>query len=212
MNRNPQPILVAIAGGSGSGKSWLAGRLARALGCGVSRISLDDFYHDLSHLPAPARERVNFDHPRAIDWPRLERVLEDCRAGRATRFPSYNFKTHCRRPRLKRSRPKPFVICEGLWLLRRPALRRLFHLRIFLEGPARLRLVRRRARDIRERGRSPESVTRQFRRQVAPMHRRFVASQARRADLVLSPPVSARNVRRLVESLQKLRAGRKGGV
>ncbi len=197
-------MLVAIVGGSGSGKTWLADRLARALPGKVSRISLDDFYRDLSHLSPHARARVNFDHPRAVDWACLEKVLRSCLAGHRTGLPRYDFRTHCRRPGLKAWRPRPIVICEGLWLLRRPALRRLFQVRIFLECPAALRLHRRLGRDVRARGRSPESVVRQFKLQVAPLHQRFVASQARRADLVLKSPVSAGSVRGLAGMLRKL--------
>ena len=205
MNPKAQPILVALAGGSGAGKTWLANRLGKALGHKISRISLDDFYRDLSHLPPGLREQVNFDHPRAIDWDCLEKVVGDCLAGRRTALPRYDFKTHCRRPVAKTWQPARIVICEGLWLLRRPALRRSFHLRIFLNCPAAIRLRRRLERDAKERGRSPESVVRQFRKRVAPMHRRFVAPQAGRADLVLRSPVSAEALRRLAGALRKLR-------
>src|SRR6266478_2144711 len=153
--------LIAIVGGSGAGKTWLADRLQQALGPEACCLSLDNFYRDRSHLPPARREQINFDHPRAIDWPCLERVLKDCRAGRATHLPQYNFTSHTRLHTDLPYRPKTLVIVDGLWLLRRPAVRRLFDLRIFLDAPPRLRFRRRLARDVAERGRSPAAARRQ---------------------------------------------------
>ncbi len=91
MKTRPAPLLVAIVGGSGAGKSRLAGQLQNALGTRAARISLDDFYLDRSHLPPARRAKINFDLPRAIDWPCVDRVLRDCLAWRATRLPKYRF-------------------------------------------------------------------------------------------------------------------------
>src|SRR5580700_8022235 len=152
------PLLVAIVGGSGAGKSWLAGRIVAALGGRAGRVELDAFYRDRSYLSPERRARINYDHPRAIDWPGVERALGDCLAGRRTRLPRYDFQDHCRLRTTKLLQPKPIVLVDGLWLLRRPSLRRLFGLRIFLDCPARRRLSRRVARDARLRGRTPASV------------------------------------------------------
>jgi uridine kinase len=172
-------------GGSGSGKSWLAERLQMRLAPHAARLSQDDFYLDRSHLPPRRRARVNFDHPHAIDWARLERALRALRAGRPVRIPVYDFASHCRRKRDRLFKPKPVVLVEGLWLLRRRQVRRLFDFSIFLDVPRRRRLERRLRRDVHERGRSRASVLEQFRRTVEPMHRKHVAPQARHADLVL---------------------------
>jgi uridine kinase len=91
-----KPLLVAIVGGSGAGKTWLAKKLEAALTPDAARFSLDDFYRDCSRLHPERRAKINFDHPRAIDWPIMERVLKDLRAGRAARLPCYDFKTHSR--------------------------------------------------------------------------------------------------------------------
>jgi len=195
--------LIAIVGGSGAGKTWLADRLQQALGPEACRLSLDNFYRDRSHLPLARREQINFDHPRAIDWPCLERVLKDCRVGRATHLPHYDFTSHTRLRTDPSWRPKPLIIADGLWLLRRPAVRRLFDLRIFLDCPAELRLRRRLTRDARERGRSRASVRRQFQATVTPMHERYVAPQAGRADLVLKQPLQEAEVRQLADGLRK---------
>lgn len=196
--------LIAITGGSGSGKTWLADQLQVLLGEITARLSLDDFYHDRSHLPSARRARLNFDHPRAIDWPCVERVLTDCKAGRATRLPRYDFATHTRVSNGVPWHPKPLVLMDGLWLLHRPAMRRLFDLSIFVDCPAPLRLRRRLKRDVAVRGRTPASVCRQFRETVAPMHRRFVQPQARWASLVLSSPCSEAGVHKLTDSLWTL--------
>ncbi len=198
------PILVAIVGGSGAGKSQLAGQLADLLGAEAARLSLDDFYRDQSHLPAGRRAKLNFDHPRAVDWPSVERVLGDWLAGLPALVPRYDFATHCRRG-FRMVQPKPIVLVDGLWLLLRPSLRRLFRLRIFLNCPARIRLARRLARDVEARGRTRASVLEQFRDAVQPMHRRFVAPQARWADVVLKGNWDDREVERLVRRIRDQR-------
>jgi uridine kinase len=204
MNSQQPPVLIAVVGGSGAGKTWLADRLQEALAARVSRLSLDDFYRDLSHLSFAQRERVNFDHPQAIDWPRLEEVLSGSLAGQAVRVPRYDFATHSRRPETETWQPQELVLCDGLWLLWRPAVRRLFARAIFVDCPAKRRLARRLERDQRERGRSRASVLKQFREDVAPMHERFVAPQARWADRVISSPMEQAVVREMVRELESL--------
>lgn len=185
---NPPPVYIAIVGGSGAGKSWLAERLQQCFGSQCARICLDNFYRDRSHLPAARRERLNYDHPRAIDWDRVQQFLHDTRAGRATFVPQYDFKTHSRKaPQLWE--PKPVIVFEGLWLLSRAELRDEFDLSIFLDAPGWLRLRWRTARDLAERGRSAASVRQQFIAQVGPMHVRHVAPQRRFADVVLKQKI-----------------------
>jgi uridine kinase len=196
--------LIAIAGGSGAGKSWLAGRLQRALGTKAARLSLDDFYRDRSHLPPGRREQINYDHPRAIDWPCLERVLGDCRAGRRARVPCYDFATHTRSSRRRQWQPRALILVEGLWLLHRRAVRGQFDLKIYVGCPENIRMGRRLARDVAERGRNLASVRRQFREKVAPMHQRFVAPQALLADIVLTRPPGRGQVRQLAAILRTL--------
>ncbi len=195
--RASTPFLIAIVGGSGSGKSWLAERLASALAPKAARLSLDDFYLDRSHLSPARRARINFDHPRAIDWHAFERVIRALRAGRPARLPSYDFATHSRRASSQVLQPRLIILVDGLWLLRRPSLRRLFALKLFLDCPNRTRLVRRLARDLRTRGRTRASIQAQFRNQVEPMHCKFVAPQARWADVVLHSPINVHQVARL---------------
>ena len=178
-------LLVAIVGGSGSGKTWLAKKLRAALGRKALRISLDDFYLDRSHLSPSRRAKLNFDHPRAIDWVGFEKALRDLRAGRATRIPRYDFSTHCRLPVRRLLHAKPVLLVDGLWLLRRKSLRKLFDFKIFLECPSATRFQRRLSRDLLSRGRTRASIRKQFRTTVEPMHRRFVQDQKRLAGMVV---------------------------
>jgi uridine kinase len=201
-NKTP-PLLVAIVGGSGAGKSWLAQRLRAALGGKAVHFSLDDFYRDRSHLPPARRARINFDHPRAIDWAEVEAVLRDCQAGRNAALPCYDFQNHSRLPATKVLKPKPIVLMDGLWLLRRPSLRRWFGLGIFLDCPAHLRLSRRIKRDALSRGRTRSSVREQFRRTVEPMHARFVAPQRLRADVILRGEWGEKEIAEIVKKVRE---------
>ena len=196
------PILVAIVGGSGAGKTWLADQLQAILGTKAARLSLDDFYRDRSGLSPSRRATINFDTPRAIDWVSFERVLQLCLAGKTARIPCYDFKTHCRLRSSKLLKPRPIILVDGLWLLRRPSLRRLFSLSIFLDCPASLRLRRRLARDVLTRGRNRASVEEQFWNTVQPMHLKYVAPQARWAEVVLEDDCGKREIESLAARLR----------
>jgi uridine kinase len=198
-----QALLVAIVGGSGSGKSLLAEKLQAALGPNAARLSLDDFYRDRSHLSPAQRARINFDKPAAIDWPSFERVVKACLHFKKTVVPRYDFRTHCRLSRSHVLKPKPIMLVDGLWLLRAPQIRRLFSFRIFLDAPMRLRLRRRFARDVTDRGRSAKSIRDQFQKTVEPMHRRFVLPQIQCADVVLKGDWSNREVTKLTAVLRQ---------
>ena len=172
-------------GGSGAGKSWLAEKLQQTLETKAGRLALDDFYRDRSHLSVAQRAKLNFDNPSAIDWPRFEAVLQNLAAARPARVPSYDFEGHCRLSRTRIVEPKPILLVEGLWLLRRRSIRNFFGLSIFVAAPCATRLTRRLARDLQTRGRTHASVLEQFRRTVQPMHLKYVEPQKRWADLIL---------------------------
>ncbi|MBI5684034.1 MAG: uridine kinase [Verrucomicrobia bacterium] len=189
--------LVAIVGGSGSGKTWLARRLKRRLGRHAGLVSLDDFYRDLSALPKRERDRRNFDDPAAIEWGLFLETLARIKRGEPAAIPRYDFASHTRQRRARAWKPKPIVLLDGLWLLRETQARRLYSLSVYLDAPGETRLQWRIARDRKERGRSRASVLRQFREQVEPMHARFVAPQARHADIVLDSPAGDKVLGRL---------------
>ena len=196
--------LIAIVGGSGSGKTWLARRLRQRLGRNAGLISLDDFYRDLSALPRRERNRRNFDDPAAIEWKLFLQTLAQIKRGEPAVIPRYDFASHTRRLRPRLWKPKPVVLLEGLWLLREPRARRLYSLSIYLNAGSDMRLRRRMARDRKERGRSRASVLRQFREHVEPMHGRFVAPQARYADIVLDSPVGSEALYKLAAMVEEL--------
>jgi len=198
--------LVAIAGGSGSGKTWLARRLRRRLGNITGLLSLDDFYCDLSTVPKRERDRRNFDDPTAIEWSLFLETLARIKRGAPAAIPRYDFASHTRRPRPRLWTPKPVVLLDGLWLLREPRARRLYSLSVYLNTPGEVRLQRRVARDRRERGRSRASVLRQFHAHVEPMHERFVAPQARHADIVLDLPIGDVTLGKLAAMVEELTA------
>jgi uridine kinase len=203
MNIQPHTRLIAIVGGSGSGKSWLATCLAQALPGRLACLSLDAFYRDRSHLTVSQRERVNFDHPRSIDWPCFTRVLEQCQKGQSVRLPQYDFTTHTRLGYVP-FKPTALLAVEGLWLLHRPWLRRVFSLRIYLNCSDELRLERRLQRDQAQRGRSMEQEKRRFQEVVRPMHNRYVAPQAKWADTILVSPVSGEDLEAVINELDLL--------
>jgi uridine kinase len=202
MKIEQQTKLIAIVGGSGSGKSWFASEMNHRLEPLSTVLSLDDFYYDLSKLTPEARDAVNYDHPQTIDWPLFESVLDDCLMGRVTGVPQYDFKTHTRLPMISIFQPAPLVLVEGLWVLHVPKLRSWFSLKIFLDCPESLRMKRRLVRDVTGRGRTPDSVKDQFNSMVAPMHDRFVAPQAACADITLKGEPGEFELRELREILQ----------
>lgn len=175
-------LVVGICGGSGSGKTTLCSRLADRLGGEALRLSFDSYYRDLPDLPPQLRDTRNFDHPDALDADLLASHLDDLAAGRPVAVPQYDFATFRRSPEVALVEPRPVVLVEGILLFcHRPLVERL-DLRIFRQCPEDVRFARRRARDVDERGRSPESVRAQFQATVKPMHDRFVEPYAVLAD------------------------------
>ena len=198
--------LIALVGGSGAGKSWLADRLSREFGDEATSLSLDDFYSDLAHLVFSEREKVNFDHPDAIDWVLFEGVLRDLQSGAAALVPRYDFASHTRATQREPRSPRPFIFVEGLWLLWHSHLRDLFNLRIYLDCIQSMRWQRRVTRDLSERGRTTDSVREQFWNFVAPMHERFVEPQKAWADLVIEQSITQTELGRLTATIRALRA------
>ena len=174
--------MLGIAGCSGSGKTTLAAQLARTLG-GI-HFHLDNYYLDLAHLPFSERVRQNFDDPAIIESTLLAAHLAALARGETIERPVYDFSTHTRLPgRTERVAAAAYVIVEGLFALYYPALLPLYSLRIYVETPDAVCFARRLKRDIEERGRTAESVRRQYESTVRPSSLAFVRPSAANADL-----------------------------
>jgi uridine kinase len=175
--------LVGIAGPSGAGKSFLAKHLKCALGAEV--LALDRYYRDLSHLPPAERAGVNFDAPEALEHELLIDQVSRLRNREAVRLPVYDFTTHTRTARKEILPLSEVIILEGLFTLYWPGLRELLSTKVYVDLGDELCLARRTARDVRERGRTTESVTQQYRTTVAPMAHRYVHPTISHADVVV---------------------------
>lgn len=183
-NQSLRPILVGIAGGSCAGKTTLASEVAKRLApLPVGAIQFDSYYRDLSHLPLPERHRQNFDCLEILEWELLRDHLRELHAGQPVRVPVYDYRVHNRSAETRLVSPAPVVMVEGILLFAVPALVELLDLRVFLDAAADVRLARRIERDIRERGRTKESVIAQYLATVQPMHDRLVEPSKKFADL-----------------------------
>lgn len=181
-----QPIILGVAGGSGSGKTTIVREIVQALGSDrISVIHHDSYYCDRSSVPAEERESINYDHPDALETRLLVRHLEELRAGRAVDVPVYDFSSHTRTERVMHVQPSPVVIVEGILILAERALRELMDIRVFVRTDADLRVIRRIERDLAERERSLESVVEQYVKTVRPMHLEFVEPSERWAHVII---------------------------
>ena len=180
------PVVIGIAGGSGSGKTTVQRRIIEAFG--PHRIALldhDSYYVDLSHLPEEERARFNFDHPDALETGLMVEHLDRLLAGESIEKPTYDFTTHSRCSETETVYPHPVVIVEGILVLGEPELRERMDIKIFVDAPADIRLIRRIQRDLHERGRDIETIIQQYQRTVRPMHLEFVEPSKRVADVII---------------------------
>lgn len=181
-----RPLIIGIAGGTGSGKTTIAARLAAAIPperCVV--IEHDAYYRDLSGMSAGEREKVNFDHPSALDSALLAEHLRRLRAGEPVEVPIYDFVTHTRRAETRAVAPAPVILVEGILVFVEAAVREQLDIKIFVDTDADIRLMRRIRRDLEQRGRTFQSVRDQYYATVRPMHLEYVEPSKRWADLIL---------------------------
>ncbi|MCP4873161.1 MAG: uridine kinase [Proteobacteria bacterium] len=182
-------VLIGFSGGSCSGKSTLVDAIAEHLAdLAPARLTFDRYYRPLDHLTLAERDRINFDHPDSLDDELFVAHLQALRDGLGVDVPVYDFATHSRLAEPDRIEPSMVVLVDGILLLADPRAAQLLDVSVFLDVDADLRLERRIARDTVERGRSEESVRRQFAESVAPMHDRFVQPSGERADRVIRWP------------------------
>ncbi|MCZ2156262.1 MAG: uridine kinase [Bryobacterales bacterium] len=175
--------IIAIAGGSGAGKSFLAAHVSQRLAAPV--LSLDAYYRDLSHLPLSERAQQNFDDPDALDWPLLRHQLALLQAGNPVEVPVYDFSTHVRTGESKSLTAREFLVIEGIFALWDAEVRNTLSAGVFLDFPDDGCLERRIVRDVVERGRTPASVRQQYEQTVRPMYVEYVAPTRQYADLCL---------------------------
>lgn len=181
-----RPTVIGIAGGTGSGKTTVARKVAAGLPEGAAvLIEHDSYYRDLADLQADDRTQVNFDHPDSLDNDLLIAHLDQLRAGQPAVIPQYDFTTHCRLPEGRPVQAAPVIIVEGILVFVDPRLRERMHIKLFVDTASDLRVFRRIRRDLEQRGRSFDSIRAQYYATVRPMHLEFVAPSKRWADLII---------------------------
>ena len=181
-----KPLIIGIAGGSGSGKSTVARNVAQALRTeSVAFIDMDAYYLNFVDLPIEERRKINWDHPDAFDWPLLIEQLERLAAGEAVEKPVYDFVTHTRSHQAVTIPPADVVVVDGILLFSDARVRDLCDVKVFVDADADIRLIRRIRRDITKRGRPLEEVLEQYLTTVQPMHLQFVEPSKRYADVIV---------------------------
>jgi uridine kinase len=186
MAENTTPIIIGVAGGTGSGKTTVANTILDRVGPHrIAHIQHDSYYRDLSHLPPHERGRINFDHPDSLETDLLIKHLEDLRTWHPVEIPVYDFTTHSRTGCSVRVEPRHVILVDGILIFVEKALRRMFDIKIFVDTDADLRFIRRLQRDLAERGRTTRSVVDQYLNTVRPMHLEFVEPSKRYADLII---------------------------
>jgi uridine kinase len=205
-------MIIGIAGGSGSGKSTVARKVAEAIeGASVAFIDMDGYYRDFSALPFEERRLVNWDHPEAFDWDLLISQLGALRAGNSIQKPVYNFVTHTRDHSIVDVPAADVIVIDGILLFADARVRDLCDVKVFVDADADIRLLRRIRRDIGERGRPLEEILEQYLSTVQPMHLEFVEPTKRYADVIV--PRGGHNlvaIEMIVAKIQR-RLGQRGG-
>ncbi len=179
------PLIIGVAGGSGSGKTTVARAIVEHLDLDAVLIDADAYYCDLAHLSLEERKQVNFDHPEALDIPLLAEHLTSLAQGRSIEKPTYDFAAHTRATRTVMVEPRDVVLVDGILIFSDSRLRPLFDIKVFVDVAGDVRFIRRMRRDILERGRRLEDVIDQYLGTVRPMHMEFVEPSKRYADVIL---------------------------
>lgn len=179
-------MIIGICGGTGSGKTTVANRILESVGASeVGFLQQDAYYRELDQMPLDYREKINFDHPDAIDNDLLVEHLQALKRGEAVELPVYDFKNYTRRNETHHLEPPAIIIIEGILIFADERLRKEMDLKVFVDTPDDIRFIRRLRRDIAERGRTIESVIEQYLATVRPMHMQFVEPSKRHADVII---------------------------
>jgi uridine kinase len=186
MPNNKEPIVIGIAGGSGSGKTTVANVVLKRVGANrIAFLQHDAYYRDFKDLPFNQRVETNFDHPDSLETDLLVDHILQLKSGEGVELPIYDFTTYTRTDKTIHIRPHRVILVEGILLFAEPSLRKLFDVKIFVDTDADIRFIRRLQRDITERGRKTENVVAQYLRTVRPMHLEFVEPSKRYADVII---------------------------
>lgn len=179
-------LIIGIAGGTGCGKTTVVNQILNQLPEGeVGVISQDSYYKDTSHLSFDERVKINFDHPRSIDFELLESHLKELKKGNDIHQPVYSFIKHNRTGDTILTHPRKVMIVEGILILTNPELRDMFDIKIFVHADSDERLIRRLKRDITERGRDIEEVLSRYQNTLKPMHQQFIEPMKEYADIII---------------------------
>lgn len=188
-----RPLIVGVAGGTGSGKSTVARKVAEALQhASVAFLDMDAYYHNYAHLPIEERRRLNWDHPERLDIDLLVTHLEALRSGAPIEKPVYDFVSHTRAPQAVQVPAADVIVIDGILLFVDERLRALCDVKVFVDADADIRLARRIRRDMAKRGRPLQEILEQYLTTVRPMHLQFVEPSKRYADVIV--PEGGHNV------------------
>lgn len=180
------PLVIGVAGGSGSGKTTVVRKIIESVGEGsINLVQHDAYYRDLSHMSAEERAKQNFDHPASLQTELMVRHVQALKQGFAVDIPKYDFSNHLRKSETTTLRPRKVVLLDGILIFSEKTLLDLMDIKIFVDTDSDIRLLRRLQRDIIDRGRTLESVLRQYERYVRPMHLEFVEPSKRHADIII---------------------------
>ena len=186
MTKRTTPLVIGIAGGTGSGKTTIANVILGRVGTQhIAYLPHDAYYKDLKDLPVGQRDMINFDHPDSLDTDLLIKHIKHLKELKSIDLPVYDFKTHTRTPRSLTVQPQSVIIVEGILIFVEQALRDEFDVKIFVDTDPDIRFIRRLQRDIAERGRTTDSVIQQYLNTVRPMHLEFVDPSKRSADVII---------------------------
>jgi uridine kinase len=181
-----KPLILGVAGGSGSGKTTVVSKIVEAVGSDrILLLQHDSYYRDLSHLPLEERKKQNFDHPSSLETELMIRHIEALKEGYQIELPVYDFVAHTRSDKTEKKTPKSIILVDGILIYAEPNLLDQMDIKIFVDTDDDVRLLRRLKRDINERGRDLDGVLYQYEQFVRPMHLEFVEPSKRYADIII---------------------------
>ena len=197
-------LTIGIAGGTGSGKTTITRRIIREFSGDVAVLHHDSYYKAHDELPYEERARLNYDHPNAFDTDLMLSHIRALKRGERVQCPVYDFTAHNRSDRTVMIRPARVLVVEGILIFAEPELCREMNVKLFVDTDADVRILRRIVRDVRDRGRSLDSVVKQYLNTVKPMHEQFVEPSKRNADLII--PEGGRNEVAMDVVMERIRA------